>query len=916
MNFNCFHAVLLALELHALMYPLLQHLSSGVGSIAGLPSSVPLGTSFNTTHFFWMQSQNERFQLDLRSWTDAGVEQCMGGVRYTFKTPNALMWTFNTLPQPLMGSQLCTLTLRNDGVLTFTAGNSSSPPWETPTAGLHVRNLTLQDDGNLVLVNDSGAIVWQSFQHVRHLFLIPSNMKFVQNMTLYDRQQLYLDYSRPGCYALRMGSQGRLEMFTRSNMYVYHSIGIDKTASNGSGAGSAIADYIVIHQDIEFYSREGSLLGIVAHNVRDDDPLPNGTDLVGSAFFRQGDLMINRPGSSGNPNQHLWYYNTSIGNFCDYPLVCGEYSLCNQTTRECSCAPGFQITSSKPTCTAQDEPAKICSCPEIYLSMPTFRSACIPIDSAYSLLPINVSFHAQPSAVPVVSQDACRRLCEKNISCNAALFDSNSSSCAFFPILYTIALPSEDNIATGQVMFLKISSPSNVRGSKSSTTIIVISTSIAAGAALIGIIAFMVLWRRWWHPRQVRMKAQARFLQELSKLPPRFSYRELQVATNDFSKRLGTGGFGSVYEGVLNTPTGVVKVAVKKLDQAGVSTQHIMDHQFKAEVATIGSVSHVNLVSLKGFCMEKNARLLAFEFMPRGSLDKWLYQPGQAEAESSSSGAAASNNKKDSIPRSVEPAREILDWETRCRIALDTAKGLEYLHHQSAEHIVHCDVKPANILLDEDFHAKVGDFGLAKLMGSDSQSFAMTTLKGTRGYVAPEWLQQATITAKSDVYSYGVVLLELLTGRRSLDPEHGHLPTWVMKTISAAGGNGTSTLNTADGASNLSFDTISSSLIQETIMDGCLPRNSVPTNSFQQVLMLALACVQAEPVDRPNMASVVQMLEGILEISYSPPSIKLGRGQRRHSQLPPIPSVSDTASFSISSGGTFSALGNSVLEGR
>ncbi|MCO5573183.1 hypothetical protein L7F22_026950 [Adiantum nelumboides] len=444
-------------------------------------------------------------------------------------------------------------------------------------------------------------------------------------------------------------------------------------------------------------------------------------------------------------------------------------------------------------------------------------------------------------------------------------------------MIYTLALPSQ-GVATGHVMFLKITSASSKRSTGSSTAIIVSATIL--GAAVIMVIAFLVVWRRWWRPRHISMKAQKRFLQELSKLPPRYSYRELQVATNDFSKRLGTGGFGSVYEGVLSTPTGVVKVAVKRLDQAGNPILHNMDHQFKAELATSGSVSHVNLVSLRGFCMEKNTRLLVFEFMPRGSLDKWLYEPQAEESTSSASG------KKDTVPF-VDSSHEVLNWESRCRIALDTAKDLKYLHHQSAERIVHCDVQPANILLDENFHAK----------------------KGTRGYLAPEWLQHATITAKSDVYSYGVVLLELLTGRRSLDPEHdhGHLPTWVIKTVSAAKdstssstdhGAKDSTSSSTDHGATLDFDTINASLVQDTIMDHCLPRGSVPTDSFQQVLMLALACVQVDPSDRPSMASVVQMLEDILVISYSPPSFKFGH-IRQQSFAGTFPGP-DTTSCSIS----------------
>ncbi|MCO5551874.1 hypothetical protein L7F22_005380 [Adiantum nelumboides] len=150
-----------------------------------------------------------------------------------------------------------------------------------------------------------------------------------------------------------------------------------------------------------------------------------------------------------------------------------------------------------------------------------------------------------------------------------------------------------------------------------------------------------------------------------------------------------------------------------------------MDDQFKAEVATIGSVSCVNLVILKGFCMEKNARLRVFEFMPKGSLNKWLYTH-EPQVEENISSASGSKKSKVALAGS---SNKLLDWEKRCRIALDFAKGLEYLHHQTAEHIVHCDMKPTHILLIDHFHAKAGDFGLAKLIGSNTQIFAKTTLK-------------------------------------------------------------------------------------------------------------------------------------------------------------------------------------------
>lgn len=160
---------------------------------------------------------------------------------------------------------------------------------------------------------------------------------------------------------------------------------------------------------------------------------------------------------------------------------------------------------------------------------------------------------------------------------------------------------------------------------------------------------------------------------------------------------------------------------------------------FLAEVETIGSIHHVNLVRLMGFCVEKSCSLLVYEYMANGSLDRIFHRSDDSGFE----------------------------WRQRKKIILDIAKGLSYLHEDCRQKIVHFDIKPQNILLDENFNAKVGDFGLSKLVDRD-QSQIMTTMRGTPGYMAPEWLS-SVITEKVDVYSFGVVFLEILCGRKNID---------------------------------------------------------------------------------------------------------------------------------------------------
>jgi len=207
-----------------------------------------------------------------------------------------------------------------------------------------------------------------------------------------------------------------------------------------------------------------------------------------------------------------------------------------------------------------------------------------------------------------------------------------------------------------------------------------------------------------------------------------FAYKDLQTATKNFSEKLGGGGFGSVFKGVLPNSS---LIAVKKLESWSQG-----EKQFRTEVSTIGNIQHVNLVRLLGFCSEGTSRLLVYDFMPNGSLDSHLF------------------TEKDS---------DFLDWKTRYQNSMGTARGLAYLHEKCRDCIIHCDIKPENILLDAEFFPKVSDFGLAKLVGREF-SRVLTTMRGTRGYLAPEWISGVAITAKAVGSSYGMMLFEFVSG--------------------------------------------------------------------------------------------------------------------------------------------------------
>lgn len=295
-----------------------------------------------------------------------------------------------------------------------------------------------------------------------------------------------------------------------------------------------------------------------------------------------------------------------------------------------------------------------------------------------------------------------------------------------------------------------------------------------------------------------------------------FTFKQLLSATGGFSKSnvIGKGAFGSVYRGVLNDAR---KVAIKLMDQAGKQGEE----EFKAEVELLSRLRSPYLLGLIGYCSDSNHRLLVYEFMANGGLQEHLYPV-----------------------RGLNVFRAKLDWETRLRIALDAAKGLEYLHEHVNPPVIHRDFKSSNILLDKNFHAKVSDFGLAKLGPEKAGAHVSTRVLGTQGYVAPEYALTGHLTTKSDVYSYGVVLLELLTGRVPVDMERpqgeGVLVSWALPQL-----------------------TDRDRVVK--IMDPAL-EGQYSMKEAVQVAAIAAMCVQPEADYRPLMADVVQSLVPLVKL--------------------------------------------------
>ncbi|KAJ4713423.1 Receptor-like kinase [Melia azedarach] len=297
----------------------------------------------------------------------------------------------------------------------------------------------------------------------------------------------------------------------------------------------------------------------------------------------------------------------------------------------------------------------------------------------------------------------------------------------------------------------------------------------------------------------------------------RYIYSDVKKMTNSFKDKLGQGGYGSVYKGKL--PDGRL-VAVKLLNTSKGNGQ-----EFINEVASIGRTSHVNVVTLLGYCLEDSKRALIYEFMPNGSLEKFIYNG-----------------------ETTKPSQH-LRWEKMYEIITGIARGLEYLHRGCNTRILHFDIKPHNILLDEDFCPKISDFGLAKLCPKKESIVSMLEARGTIGYIAPEVFSRnfGNVSHKSDVYSYGMMVLEMVGCRKNLEAGESnsselYFPDWIYRHVEQG---------------------------REFEWPGVV--TSEENEIAKKMIIVGLWCIQTRPSDRPSINTAIEMLQGSVEALEIPP---------------------------------------------
>ncbi|XP_059631081.1 putative receptor protein kinase ZmPK1 [Cornus florida] len=678
--------------------------------------------------------------------------------------------------------------------------------WATDTTTTSFVQLELYDTGNLVLHTLEGKILWQSFNSPTDT-LLPLQPLTHNTMLVSSRSQS--NYSS-GFYKLYFGGDNVLRLrfdglevssFYWPNPWL-QPWELGRSTSNNSRI--AVLD--------------------PSGNFKSSDNLQFSAADLGTGPKRR--LTVDVDGNirlySLNEKLRAWVVTWQAkSNPCTIHGICGPNSVCTyhrEGGRRCNCIPGFKMKNHTDWS---------------YGCEPYFNLSCDE-EAGFIKLPYLDYYGQDIASLPNQTLERCKEECSKDCNCKGFQFKYENGIYLCYP--KARLLSSSQGLGIVETMYIKLPKsnlssydkptqeirldcPQQVSTTplyrnykkKQENSTVKFMLWFACGCGGVEIIGFLFVLYVLYRNRQGSRATEKGYLQVGTGFR-KYTYAELKKATRNFTIEIGRGGSGVVYEGTLSDNR---VAAIKRRTEANQG-----EEEFLAEVSTVGRLNHMNLIETWGYCVEGKHRLLVYEYMEHGSL-----------AENITSNT--------------------LDWKKRFEIALGTAKGLAYLHEECLEWVLHCDVKPQNILLDSNYQPKVADFGLSKLFNRGSiGNSSFSRMRGTRGYMAPEWVFNLPITSKVDVYSYGVVMLEMITGRsptgtvHAMDDNGGmekrRLVTWLREKMNETTGNG--------------------SWIEEiidTAMDG-----EYDKNKMELLVRVALQCAEEDKNARPTMSKVVEMLLG------------------------------------------------------
>ncbi|KAJ9537050.1 hypothetical protein OSB04_029783 [Centaurea solstitialis] len=774
----------------------LDHSSSG---------NISLGSSLTpNTNSSWL-SPSGLFAFGFYEQDDG----FMVGIWLANKPNITVVWTANRDDPPVSSNSTIELTRNGLLLLIATDGVARNITDQRDPA----TSASMLDSGSFALYNHSD-VIWESFDYPCDTILGGQNLTSLQQLV--------------SSFSASQHSSGRfkLSMLYGRKLVAYRINSAMWDEDMYWSAGTFGYDYLNLNQtgflNMMGYYRPPRVLNPSTRSTSRSRSMKNETVIFRATLNPDGNFVLysHRFGSPSSSKTGIEW--SALEDPCKVKGACGINSYCNTTTAgepECHCFPGFVFFN-------QTGNGKFLGCYGNF----TEKESCSRrgLKLVYNMTPLDnielqtVLFY---SVMNTISREACSKSCLDDCNCWASYYANDSCKMLLAPIIYGLL-----NEKISATVFIKTSFPNDqvkdpsrqgtnleqsvVAERKKLVSILAITLGLVALLCTLMALSSFFFYRV--HARRYMCVSETvdfGLLEDHFTLRS-FSFDELQKATDGFKEVLGGNSCGEVYKGFISE--GKKAVAVKRLESLFEG-----EGGFRAEITGIAQTHHRNLVRLLGFCIQGAKKLLVYEFMSNGSLADLLFnvetRPG---------------------------------WEERFKIALDVARGILYLHEECEARIIHCNIKPHNILFDESWTAKISDFGLSKLL-RPNQSGTLTGVRGTRGYMAPEWHKNTLISTKVDIYSFGVVLLEILCcgGNVEIDissDDKVPLCTWV-------------------------YSCFLSKELSGLIGDD--DEEEVDIQTLEKMVKVGLLCIQDDPDARPSIKNVILMLEGTTDIPIPPSPI-------------------------------------------
>ncbi|CAK9327386.1 unnamed protein product [Citrullus colocynthis] len=690
-------------------------------------------------------------------------------------------------------------TISNDGNLVILDENNTiiwSSNVTSPTVNTTARIL---DSGNLVLEDPaSGLVIWESFKHPSNIFL-PS-MELITNKRTQDKLE-FTSWKTPsdpstGNFSLALDVVNIPEAVIWNN-------GGNPYWRSGPWNGHT---FIGIPEMISVY--------LIGFNLAIEDQI-----YYFSITYNNDNQLLYTMVLSPEGNLEQQYWNSSKKNWearwlafrteCDYYGVCGAFGVCNANASPvCSCLTGFKPRDEKEWNRGNWSNGCVRNT-ALQCEKPNNATTSGEEDGFLEVELVKVPFLAEWSNFST-SADDCKQECFENCLCSAYAYE-NGIGCMLWK-RDLIDVQKFESLGSNLHLRLAHADLQTINDVKSKSTGIIIA--IVLPATLMIFIIAIYFWWRWKASKNEHSKKGGRLklrsddmIGDQSKFEelPLYDFEKLAIATNSFdlSQKLGQGGFGPVYKGRLLNGQ---EIAIKRLSRASKQGYE----EFINEVIVISKLQHRNLVQLLGCCIEGEEKMLIYEYMPNLSLDAFIFDSTK---------------------------QKLLDWRKRFNIVDGIARGLLYLHRDSRLKIIHRDLKASNILLDKDMNPKISDFGMARIFGNNEVEANTIRVVGTYGYMSPEYAMQGQFSEKSDVFSFGVLLLEIISGKRNTGfNRHEHA------------------LSLLEFAWKLWIEDNLIALIDPTMHELCYQ------SEILRCIQIGLLCVEESINDRPNVLAIISML--------------------------------------------------------